>query len=49
MVVERYGFSWYASLIVASALEAKCVVLYTEDLQVGQTIDEQLKVINPFS
>jgi predicted nucleic acid-binding protein len=32
---------------VAAALEAKCEILYTEDLQDGQVIDNTLTVINP--
>ena len=31
-VNRRYKLSWYDSLIVAAAIEAKCDVLYTEDL-----------------
>lgn len=46
-VQERYGFSYYDSLIVAAALEAGCTRLYTEDLQHGQQI-QQLTVIDPF-
>jgi len=30
---ERYSFSWYDSLIVATALEANCDTLYSEDMQ----------------
>jgi predicted nucleic acid-binding protein len=44
---ERYGFSIYDGLIVAAALRAKCVILYTEDLQHGQAI-EKLQIRNPF-
>jgi predicted nucleic acid-binding protein len=44
----QYGFSYWDSLIVAAALDAGCTVLYTEDLQNGQTIDGSLKIINPF-
>jgi len=47
-VRERYGFSWYDSLIVAAALAAGCQRLYSEDMQHGQLIDGQLSVINPF-
>jgi predicted nucleic acid-binding protein len=43
----RYKLSWYDSLIVAAALEAKCDVLYTEDLQHGQRFGD-LVVMNPF-
>ena len=44
---HRYKFSWYDSLIVAAAIEAKCDVLYTEDLQHGQRFGD-LVVTNPF-
>lgn len=46
-VLDRYGFAFYDSLIVAAALEAGCSTLYTEDLQHGQQI-EQLRIVNPF-
>jgi predicted nucleic acid-binding protein len=46
---ERYGFSYWDSLIVASALECNCSILYTEDLQDGQLIEKKLKIINPFT
>ena len=45
---ERYSFSHYDSLIVASALEASCDELYSEDMQDGLVIDQQLTIINPF-
>lgn len=48
-ITERYGFSWYDSLIIATALEAGCDTLYTEDLQHGQVIDGKLTVTNPFA
>ncbi|WP_426993231.1 PIN domain-containing protein [Methylomonas sp. CM2] len=44
----KYGFSYWDSLIVASALEADCRQLYSEDLQHGQVIEDRLTVINPF-
>ncbi len=44
----RYGLSWFDSLIVASALEAGCDSLYTEDLQHGQVLEAKLTVTNPF-
>lgn len=48
-IAERYGFSWFDSLIVATALEAGCDTLYTEDLQHGQVIEDKLTVTNPFA
>lgn len=47
-VCERYKFSFYDSLIIASALIVGSTVLYTEDLQHGQIIERQLRVANPF-
>ena len=46
-MAERFDFSIYDGLIIAAALEADCNVLYTEDLQHGQKIEE-LVVHNPF-
>jgi predicted nucleic acid-binding protein len=47
-ISDRYGFSVYDSMIVASASLAGCETLYSEDLQHGQVIDGKLTVINPF-
>jgi predicted nucleic acid-binding protein len=47
-VCERYKFSLYDSMMIASALIAGAKVLYTEDLQHGQLLDRQLRVVNPF-
>jgi len=41
------GLSWYDSLIVAAAIQARCDLLYTEDLQHGQRF-RNLQVKNPF-
>ena len=46
-VYERYRLSWYDSLILAAAAEAKCSVIYTEDLQHGAKI-EGVRIENPF-
>lgn len=46
---ERYGFSWYDSLIVATALEAGCDILYSEDMQNSQEINGRLRIVNPFA
>ncbi len=43
----RYGFRIYDSMILASALEAGCSTVYTEDLQHGQIV-EGLHIENPF-
>jgi len=46
-LTRSYSLSWYDSLIVAAAQEADCRILYTEDLQHGQTFST-LRVVNPF-
>ena len=47
-LTERYGFSVYDSMIVAAASLAGCEILYSEDWQDGQRIDELL-ISNPFA
>jgi predicted nucleic acid-binding protein len=44
----KYQYSYYDSLIIASALENKCSVLYSEDLHHNQKIEDTLTIINPF-
>ena len=46
-LAARYSLSWYDSLIVASAIEGRCGVLYSEDFQHGQRFNE-LRIENPF-
>jgi predicted nucleic acid-binding protein len=48
ILAERYRFSVYDSMIVASALRAGCTILYSEDFQHGQTI-ERLTIRDPFA
>jgi predicted nucleic acid-binding protein len=45
---RRYSLSWYDCLIVASASESQCRILYSEGLQDGQSFGS-LKVQNPFA
>ena len=45
---QRYGYAWWDSLLLATALEAGCTVLYSEDMQDGQHIDGRLHILNPF-
>jgi predicted nucleic acid-binding protein len=47
-VFERYRFALYDSMLVATALISGAKILYSEDLQNGQIIDDQLRVTNPF-
>ncbi|MCC7167498.1 MAG: PIN domain-containing protein [Rhodospirillales bacterium] len=45
---ERYGFSFFDSQILASAIEAGCAILYSEDFQHGQKVADNLSVIDHF-
>lgn len=47
-IADRYGYSIYDALIVASALEAGSGTLYSEDFQDGQVIHQHLTIRNPF-
>ena len=47
LICERYGYSVYDGLIIASAAEGGCTTLYSEDLQHGQVVDGA-RILNPF-
>jgi len=47
-IKEKYSFSFWDSLIIASAIETDCSILYSEDMQHLQRIDDKLTIINPF-
>lgn len=44
---EKYRYSFFDSLILASALESGCDKVYSEDMKHGQNI-ESLQIVNPF-
>lgn len=44
---DKYSLSYWDSMIVAAALEASCSVLYSEDMQSGQLIEQSLRIVNP--
>lgn len=46
-LTERWGYSFYDCLIITAALEADCKILYSEDFQHQQKIQETT-IINPF-
>jgi predicted nucleic acid-binding protein len=47
-LAERYGFSTYDAMIVASALHAGCDTLWSEDMRHGMILAEGLRIIDPF-
>ena len=44
----KHHFAWYDSIIIASALEGQCEILYSEDFQHGRNV-EGLRIENPFA
>ncbi|MGB7848765.1 MAG: PIN domain-containing protein [Candidatus Acidiferrum sp.] len=48
-IAQKHGYNVYDALVVAAALEAGCVTLYSEDFRDGQTIDGQITIRNPFA
>jgi predicted nucleic acid-binding protein len=46
-IKRRYRYSFWDSLIIASALENNCTLLYSEDMQHGQVIEDTLTIENP--
>jgi predicted nucleic acid-binding protein len=49
LIAERYKLSVYDAMIVAAALLGGCDTLYSEDMQDGLLIDNQLRICNPFT
>ena len=47
-LIIKYDFQLFDSLIVASALQSNCTVLYSEDLHHNLMVENQLRIINPF-
>jgi len=45
---DRYGYSYYDCLMLASALESDCNVLFSEDMGDGQVIENKVKIVNPY-
>ena len=48
-IAERYGYTIFDALIIASALEAESDTLWSEDVQDGAVIDGRLRIVNPFA
>jgi predicted nucleic acid-binding protein len=44
---EKYGYTFWDSLIIAAAQNTNAEILYSEDMQDGQQLDN-LRIINPF-
>jgi len=47
-LIQKYQFQMFDAIIVASAIQSSCSVLYSEDMQNNLVVDGRLKIINPF-
>jgi predicted nucleic acid-binding protein len=47
-LVDKYRYSYFDCLILSSALVSDCSILYSEDMYHLHTIENSLKIINPF-
>ncbi|MBE2198931.1 MAG: PIN domain-containing protein [Anaerolinea sp.] len=45
----RYGYSYWDSLILATASLHDCDTLYSEDMQHEQLVENKVQIINPFA
>jgi len=45
---NRYNFSYFDCLMLASALNSNCKYIFTEDMSDSQVIYEKLKIVNIF-
>lgn len=47
-VTARFGYSYWDSLIISTALNGGCEAIYSEDMQHNQKIENKLYILNPF-
>ena len=47
-LMGQYQFQLFDAIIMASAIESGCEILYTEDLHHGLLVEKQLNICNPF-
>jgi len=44
----RYGYNYFDCVIIASAIDAGCTVLYSEDMHNHHLVSGNLQIVNPF-
>ena len=48
-LLDKYDFQVFDSIIVSCAIQANCIILYSEDMHNNQLINGKLRIINPFA
>ncbi|KAB8332557.1 PIN domain-containing protein [Scytonema tolypothrichoides VB-61278] len=44
-----YGYSYWDSLVISTALLSNCSILYSEDMQNNQLIEKKTRIVNPLT
>jgi predicted nucleic acid-binding protein len=47
-LVKQYNFQIFDAVIIASAIQSQCDVLYSEDMHNGLLVEKKLTILNPF-
>jgi predicted nucleic acid-binding protein len=45
---EKYRYSYWDSLVLATALENNCSIVFSEDMKHNQLIEIKMRIVNPF-
>ena len=48
VLAARHGFQVHDAMIVAAALSAGCITLWSEDMQHGLLVEGRLRILNPY-
>lgn len=48
-IAEKYRLRVHDAMIIAAALNAKCDIVYTEDMHDGLVVDDRLHILDPFA
>jgi predicted nucleic acid-binding protein len=48
-ISDRYGYTYWDNLILATACLSNCRIVYSEDMQHNQLIDGQVRILNPLA
>jgi len=47
-LIQNYDFQLFDSIVIASAIEADCDILYSEDMHHQLVVNKILTIVNPF-
>ena len=47
-IASKYRYSFPDSLIIATAIESGCDILFSEDMHNTQVVEDKLKIVSPF-